>query len=624
MSGFPVHSGADSTGNNLTGAFNLLTKNRQILLLKTIESGLSSSPPRTQATFDNVLTAYISLTRAVDSSAAGTLSLQHLLDLEADVRNAGGVIAPGLHSDGSKSLSSFRESTFDSISSRYSTDVAKSIFSALNAYLCSLKPSDIGDVFRFIGTFLGPLLLEPGQSSTYDRFISFSDNQKVHVLATIQDSIESCPTRPEGAVFEAVVSAYHSLNCLLINAKHGSISPTLIDELVAAISSAGGKILPSIYASGDVSVAAFKRHTFDYLSETYDQIVCDAILSSLNLRLKGTIFPSLDTFIVSVQTLLAPLLSLHQDSDSSKLFRSLDSNRQVAVFGTLDLWISNRPDTTEDAFGSVVSAFFLERNFLESCTNGLFSLDILQELRQSITRCGGVLINGLVAEGPESVGSFYDDIVMPLKIAMPGDVFLALISALNAKLRQVPLSSVNDFLSLAIDFLAPFAQNPISQVIGNSDTYLSSVDSENLLESPSQHLTISHPQEGSSDFTDIFPADLHISTVESLNPPPDPPELPGIENQSSPHPLSQQCEDEHQPVSLVIDAVPTTSSPELDQSNDDPSEEAFHQPPDEAPDTDANCSPSDASFSLDPTLSFEPSQFVNSPEDEHSVFKKKT
>lgn len=623
MSGFPVQAGAGSKVNNLTGAFNLLTKNRQILLLKTIESGVSSSPPRTQATFDNVLIAYVSLTRVVDSAAEGTLSLQHLLDLESDVRNAGGVIAPGLHSDGSKSLSSFRESTFGSISARYSTYVAKAVFSSLNTYLRSLRPSDIGDVFRFIRSFLAPLLFEPGQSNAYDLFISFSDNQKSLVLATIQDSIESSPTRPEGAVFEAVVRAYHSLNCLLINAKQGSIVPTLLDDLVAAISSAGGKILPSIYARGDVSVAAFKRYTFEYLSETYEQIVCDAVLSSLNLRLSGTTFPTLDTFFVSVKTILAPLLSLSQETDSSKLFRSLDATRQVSVFGTLDLCIVNRPDTIEDAFALVVSAFFLERNFLESCTNGLFSLDILQELRQSIIRCGGVLSNGLVAEGPQSVGSFYDDTAMPLKRALPDEVFSALISALNAKLRQVPLSSVNDFLSLAIDFLAPFGQHRISESSGSSDSHLSTVDSENLLESPSQHVITSQPQEDLSDFTDV-PADSPLSTVASFDLPPYTPELPSIENQSSPAPLSQQFEDEELPVSPVIDAVPPISSPQLDESNDHSSEEAFHQSPAEALDSDVRCSPSDASLALDPTLSCEPSQVVNSSEDEHSVFKKKT
>ena len=623
MSEFPVHSGTDSTGNNLTGAFNLLTKNRQILLLKTIEAGLSSSPPRTQATFDNVLLAYLSLTRVVDSAAEGSLTVQDLLELESDVRNAGGVISPGLHSDGSRSLSSFREATFEFISIRFSPDVAKSIFSALNSYLRSLKPSDIGDVFRLIRAFLSPLLLEAGQSIAYDRFASFSDNQKTLVFGTIQDSIESNPTRPEGTVFEAVVCAYHSLNSLLTNARNGSISSNLVDDLVAAVSSAGGKILPSIYARGDISVAAFKRSTFEYLAETYEQMVCDAVLSSLNLRLTGTTFATLDSFIVLVETILGPLLPRQQDFDSSKIFRSLDANRQVLVFSTLDLCIANHPDRIEDAFGSVASAFFLERNFLESCVNGLFDLDILKELRQSIIRCGGVLTNGLVAEGPESVGSFYDDIVLPLKRVLPSDVFSALISALNAQLRQRPPSSVQDFLSIASAFLAPFKQHGISQDNSNNTRYLASVYPENTLRSPLHNVTTSHSMEDTSDLPELFSDESDVSIASSFDLSHLQPESLGIENQSSPQTLSQPSEVVEQPVDSDIDTVPTDSAAQYTESIDDAYQEDFHCTEADDPNYNNSFTQPDTFLYLDSSESLNSSQPDESPEDQDQGFQKK-
>ena len=130
--------------------FSSLEKTRQVLVFQTIQEAISAIPPRLDATFPRVVAAYISVSKVVEAASQGLLDEHNLKQLESDVDAAGGVIAPGLWSQGDNSISVFRSATFEHLRLNFQAPVVDAAVAALNARLSLLKLNDLGRVFQVI------------------------------------------------------------------------------------------------------------------------------------------------------------------------------------------------------------------------------------------------------------------------------------------------------------------------------------------------------------------------------------------------------------------------------------------------------------------------------------------
>jgi len=189
--------------------FSSLEKSRQVLVFQTIQEAISAVPPRLEADFPRVVAAYSTLTEVVEAAAAGQLSEEHLAQLEAAIDAAGGVIAPGLWSQGDSSVAAFRAATFGMLRRSFKPAVADAACAALNARLQVLRLNDLGMVFRIIASFFSPLTPTSANTTTLQAFEGLDPNRQVLVFRTIQDATQSAPPRSE-ATFASVVSAFQA------------------------------------------------------------------------------------------------------------------------------------------------------------------------------------------------------------------------------------------------------------------------------------------------------------------------------------------------------------------------------------------------------------------------------
>lgn len=467
--------GLDANNPQAVEGFTWLTTNRQVLVFQTIQEAHSASPPRLEATFENVLTAYITLSRVVNAASLGRLTEADLAKLESDIISAGGVIAPGLRSQGENSLASFRAATFGLVNRHYSSAVAASIRAALNAHLASLKLADLGEVFQAIAAFLEPLIPTPDPSASLELFDQFDGRRQIFVFETIRDAIIANPPRRE-ATFEAVVGAFQAEIMLLESAQAGSFSTDLLSRLEACIAAAGGKLAPDIYAVGDHSVSAFHQSTLQFLEGALATEVFPAVLSCLNVRLRGFQAKDLHALFEAVENFLGPLLPSCWDTPTMKDFRSLDPRRQILVFRTIELMLNNELQAVDDSmFIAAVNALVAERSILEAAGQGMLSAELLDNFCACIDTCGGMLASGIRSQGAGSIGEFVDVSFNSLQASLPVAVYQAIVSALNAKLKISGCSDIDGLMAEVYHFTRPLREShpiPLSTVAPSPATPL--------------------------------------------------------------------------------------------------------------------------------------------------------
>ena len=447
-------SGAMAAKAGSGEGFAWLTKNRQRLVFETIQEGLSAVPPRPEASFDNVVKAYITLSRVVNAAAQGQLSDQHLCALEADIQAAGGVISPGLRSEGENSLASFRSATFGLLDRAFAPAVSISIQSALNAQLQKLKQQDIGEVFQAIANFLSPLTHAPGLNPTFDTFREFDNERQCNIFNTLRDAIAANPSRPD-ANFNTVVNAFQAEISILRKAAQGQLTDDLLSHLQASVRLAGGKLWPNLYSEGENSIQLFRESTFGVLNQTLAPEVVASVVSALNNSISRTTIADASSLFAEIETFLTPLLPGCWDTPASKDFKNLDARRQALVFRTLEARMASQAARSPKLFDFVVRAFSLERHTIEQARQGALTVECLQNLCLAVEQCGGSLASGLVAYGSGSLAESIDTYLLELQASLPVDVFNALLSALNAKLRTTTIQDVDDITLVIAQFLAP-------------------------------------------------------------------------------------------------------------------------------------------------------------------------
>ena len=447
-------SAATNTKTTASDGFAWLSKNRQRLVFETIQEGLSAIPQRPEASFENVVKAYISLSRVVNIASNGQLSDHDLCSLETDIQAAGGVIAPGLCAEGENSLASFRSATFGLLDRAFAPAVSTAIQIALNAQLQKQKHQDIGEVFQEIANFLSPLTHAPGNNPTLDTFLEFDNDRKCNVFKTLRDSIAANPPRPD-ANFSSVVTAFQAELSVLKKASQGQLTDDLLSHLQSSVRLAGGKLCPNLYSEGENSIETFRESTFRILYQTLAPEVAASVISALNVAISKVNIQDIASLYAETKSFLRPILPGSWDTPASKDLRNLDARRQALVFRTLELQLSSQQNKSAKLFDYIVRAFTLERLTIDQACQGVLTVESLQNLCQAVEQCGGFLASGLTALGKGSLAEFIDSHLLQLRAKLPVDVFDALLNALNAKLRTTSIQNVDD-ITVAIDqFLAP-------------------------------------------------------------------------------------------------------------------------------------------------------------------------
>lgn len=437
-----------------SAGFATLEKSRQILVFQTIQEAISAVPPRLEATFPRVVAAYTTLSQVVEAAANGNLSDEDLGRLETDVEAAGGVIAPGLWSQGDNSIAAFRAATFGMLRRNFQPPVVEAAISALNARLQTLKLNDLGRVFQVIANFFSPLTPTTSNAARLQVFDALDTERQVLVFRTIQDAILATPPRTE-ATFSSVVLAFQAEKDLLGSACEGQLSDEPLARLEASIEAAGGLLSPGVYAQGKQSIASFRAETFKALQPMLPPEVLAAAISALNARLRELRPDSLPVLFKAVQTFFMPLLSQGWSSPTLQSFKTLDPHRQSLVFRTVEQAISGRPDLQSTIFSSAVKAICAEQAVIEAAGAGRLTIESLVQLQTAIEECGGTVAPALTSTGEGSVGEFLEGSFLTLNRDMPPEVRQAAVAALNAKLRTTPISSFDDVKGVTRSFLQP-------------------------------------------------------------------------------------------------------------------------------------------------------------------------
>jgi len=464
-------SSQHSDGLEASAVFSLLDKSRQVLVFKTIQEAISAVPPRQEATFPRVVAAYTSLTKVVGAAAHGQLLENDLARLESDIDAAGGVIAPGLWSQGDNSIAAFRAATFGALRNTFQPPVVDAALAALNAKLSILKLNDLGHLFHAIASFFYPLSLSGSNMAKLGMFNSLDIERQVLVFRTIQDASLANPQRSE-ATFGAVVDAFHSEVKLLKHACGGSYSDDLLIALESSIEAAGGVLSPSTYASGKRSIASFRTETFKALQPLLSEEVATSAVSALNARLRYIRPNSLPSLFTEVQGFFAPLLSHGQTSPTIQNFKSLTPDQQSLVFRTIETAISSKPELESTIFSSAVHAICTEQEIVQAASSGHLAPELLSKLKTAIDQCGGFMEPALKSEGEDSVGELIHTYFSPIQREIPAEVSEAAIAALNAKLKTASVTSFLDIVQETRDFLDPIISvlNTISLQPSSSTT----------------------------------------------------------------------------------------------------------------------------------------------------------
>jgi hypothetical protein len=434
--------------------FARLDKARQILVFQTIQEAITANPPRPEATFERVVTAYLTLSQVVDQAARGLLSDDDLARLEQDVDAAGGVIAPGLVSQGENSLTAFRAATFGLLSRHFSPTVANAACQALNARLKTLQFNELGRVFHAIAEFFAPLTPSNGNSATLQSFHALDASRQVRVFDTISSAITAVPSRSE-ASFEAVVTAYQAERNALQAAADGTLSDDHLAWLEQSIEAAGGTLSPDINAHGTASVASLRAATFKALQPMLPADVFRAALAALNAQLRDLRATDLGSLFAAVQRFFKPLLSDSGDRGTLKAFRSLDPRRQTLVFNAIELVLAEQPQLEDSIFAAAVGALSSEQVLVEAAADGSLSRAQVEDLQQAIARCGGVIAPRLRAEGSGSIAEFCASCFAVLEQSMQPEVVQAAITALNMKLKASTPVNLDEVISITEAFIAP-------------------------------------------------------------------------------------------------------------------------------------------------------------------------
>lgn len=169
-------------------SFRALDLARQASVFKTIEMSLATNPGLEASIFASAVKAISQERFVVESAAQGLLALQMLQDLRSAIELCGGVIAPGIRSDGVGSIAEFCDQCFVALARVMPKDVYRAAMAAMNT---SLKTSAIGsldDLVAVVRGFTAPLR---GVKVAPVAAIEPHAEQRHHAVDTVESSVVS-------------------------------------------------------------------------------------------------------------------------------------------------------------------------------------------------------------------------------------------------------------------------------------------------------------------------------------------------------------------------------------------------------------------------------------------------
>lgn len=298
------------TGSNTARlqVFDGLDTDRQVLVFRTIQDAILSSPPRTEASFGSVVAAFQAEVDLLRCAAEGQLSDEPLAQLEAGIDAAGGLLAPGTYSQGKQSVASFRSETFKALQPLLPADVLAAAIAALNARLRDLRPASLGELFKAVRSFFMPLLATGWNSPTLQAFKGLDPQRQTLVFHTIEQSIAGHPEL-ETTIFASAVKAVGAEQSVIQAAAAGNLGLAQLQQLRAAIDDCGGVIAPGLRASGEGSVAEFADSSFVALNRDLPPEVSQAATAALNAKLRTMPVSTFDDVVRISGSFLEPLMS---------------------------------------------------------------------------------------------------------------------------------------------------------------------------------------------------------------------------------------------------------------------------------------------------------------------------
>lgn len=136
-------------------------------------------------------------------------------------------------------------------------------------------------------------------------------------------------------------------------------------------------------------------------------------------------------------------------------FARLTPERQLNVFRTVQEGIESHPPRQQATFVNVCRAYAAEQSLLDAAREGRLDHGKVTALQQFVDDAGGVLCHGLTSQGANSVAYFRESTFGRMERLLPPDVQGSALQALNARLRQQPLQTIEELFSGVRQFLEP-------------------------------------------------------------------------------------------------------------------------------------------------------------------------
>ena len=145
--------------NRLLERLQKLSLSSQCLLLDTFAGNFSRAEHSEHCGFFTLVEAYESYENLCSTASSGRINESFFEHLEQRVAAAGGLIEPGVHAQGQRSINAFREETFTALRNRCLPEVAAAALDAANTQLrLSAEFTDYASVAEAVRNFLKPLI----------------------------------------------------------------------------------------------------------------------------------------------------------------------------------------------------------------------------------------------------------------------------------------------------------------------------------------------------------------------------------------------------------------------------------------------------------------------------------
>lgn len=317
-------------------SFSELDVARQVLVFESMKAGILAQPPRQDATFPALVTAYLAERDVLLSAQRGTLDDPCLAHLENSLVAAGGMIEPGLWAHGRSSVAAFRAETFRILQQLLPADVMRSALRSLNVGLSGSGPQTVFQVFDIAKSFFSPLLNENWDSQIMRSFRTLDLSHQSLVFETIELSLRRNPGL-EVSIFASAVKAVSQERFVFASAAKGALTLEMLQDLKAAIDLCGGEIAPGITSEGSGSISEFCDQCFVALARVMPRSVYAAAMAALNASLRTSSIDDLAGVMAVVKGFTAPLRGVRPEASPVSDPPCTSEMQSVASSGAAEL-----------------------------------------------------------------------------------------------------------------------------------------------------------------------------------------------------------------------------------------------------------------------------------------------